>query len=382
MIRKVPGNFISGDVMVYIPRIGGGFHPVIITDKYMHICNNVFRERVITSVKIDGDVLSWEFYGSTENKDETYHPKKPIINQFGHGTIILLVSGDNSNYIIGFKLPSSYQLTNLNGKHSIEEKFKVETPCDYIIGLTPSSSPHYPDITLQDESLLLINHHSADDGRLTSEQKFKQETLFPSRVRCSKRQIGFNGGRLLAFTTEGGKYNFLWPIEIPGANDNSYLWRLEWDERPGIVNLYDGYQYNVIDMQKKEIIARKDIEKIEFGLNATIYEGQDELLWVRRYLKDHEREISINKICSGKYETIDFIRSAKYGDLFLFGLDGEFDHKASILIPNSKRNEVKIIEFTGLAESIYYSEFIERTGELHLFSDNNHYITAPLEKLF
>lgn len=382
MIRRVPGHFVSGDAIAYIPKIGGGFHPILFNDESLYICDSILRNKIISSVKIEGKPLSWEYHGSVENEDETYLPKKPITSPFGYGTIILLLSGGSLNYLVGFKLPTANQLSSQGRKQTIEKKFQVETACEYIIGMTPASSPNCPDITLQDENRIIVNHHNVADGRLLSEQKFKQKTIFPSHVKCTKRQIGFNGTHLLAFTTDSGKYDFLWPKEIPRGKDDSSLWRLEWDERSGLVNLFDGYRYNIIDMQKKEIVARKDIEEIGFGLNSTMYESYDDgVFWVRRYIKEYRRDIAINKICEGEYEAIDFIRSEKYGDLFLFGHDEDTEHSACLFIPDSTTNEVKIIELTGLAEPIFHSELIAKTGELHLFSENNHYATAPLEKL-
>jgi len=382
MIETVHRKFVPGDVVVYIPKVRNGVHPVIIHENKLHICNNRLRERIITSIELPFEPISWQYFGEIENKNDRFLPSVPVANAYGHGTLVLTLSGQNGNWLIGLKIPTSGRLNSSFGNIDIEQKFLVKTECTDIIGTTPSSKPNCPDITLQDEANLMIHHHSVTDGRLLSEQTFKRSTIFPTYPRCSTKQVAYNGENIMAFTTDSGKYEFLWPIELPSEFLSSSNWMIEWDERPGFINVYDGVYYNIVDLGKKEVVASEKVEKLGYGFNSTLYESNEGgLRWIKRVLKNNKKAVSIHNISTGKFESIDFIKSNRFGDLFLFGQDTNENNTVKLLIPNPYRNEMKIIEFTGLTDSVYYSELDEESGELHLFSDTHHFKTAPLQRL-
>ncbi|MEZ4812603.1 MAG: hypothetical protein R2883_03810 [Caldisericia bacterium] len=382
MIEIVKKEFVPGDVLAYIPKSDGGVHPVVLKDKTIHICSDRFRAKSLTSFDLPFEVETWMYCGSRLNTKDTFLPCIPIIDPNKIGTLIISMIGESDYWVTGLQLPGSSELSSFFDTNKIKSKFLHKTGCMDIIGAYMGDHFNNPTFTLQEPQCLSIYHHNTNTGRIVAEQTFKKKTVFPSYPRLSSKQIAYDGYNFLAFEIAENKYKFLWPLEIKSLYQESFNWQVEWDERTSIANIFDGENYHVIDLTNKIELIEQPSDEIGFGLNSTLYETKNSgLKWAKRYMNGDMRSIKFHTIEDGPFEAIDIHRTREFGDIYLFGQDTNDDYTVKVFFPNPKDNSMKIIEFTGLLDSVFYSEIDEITGELHLFSNNYHYKTAPLSKL-
>ncbi len=382
MIELVKKEFVPGDVIAYIPKSDGGVHPVIVNGNTVHICSDRFRAKSLTSFDLPFEVETWMYCGSRLNTKDTFLPSNPVIDTSYPGTMIITMVGESDYWVTGLQLPSSSDLSSFFDTGKIKSKFLHKTECMDIIGAYVGNHFQNPVFSLQEPGCLSIFHHNTNTGKVVAEQTFKKKTVFPSYPKLSSKQIAYDGYNFLAFEIADNKYKFLWPLEIKSLHRESFNWQIEWDERASIANVFDGEDYHVIDLTNKIELINQPSDELGFGLNSTLYETKNSgLKWAKRYMNGDMRSIKFHTIEDGSFEAIDIHRTREFGDIYIFGQDTDNDFTVKVFFPNPKENTMKIIEFAGLLDSIFCSEFDEMTGEVHLFSDDYHYKTAPLSKL-